>query len=101
MDYEEMLAGLIRDRVAHAEAERLDVQLWALVSGGQRAEARVRRHPVGLELAVTIDGVMASSSIFRNREIPLLEATSIRIREAMEATGWVVAGPAAAPPAEP
>ena len=50
------LNQLAHQRQGEIDAARIELTLWTLVKDAQRAEARTRRHPVGLELVVTIDG---------------------------------------------
>ena len=53
------------------------LMLWTRVKGPQRAVARTRRHPVGLELMVTIDGEQFWAQTFSPELVePLMESTA-------------------------
>lgn len=92
--YDEFLQRLAREHAAEVEADRLELRLWALVRGEQRAEARTRRHPAGLELVVTIDGEVEWSQAFSPALVDqLLESAAEAQRRVLLSQGWQPAGP--------
>ncbi len=92
MDYVDLLATLARHAAA-VDADHLELRLWAVVRGTQRAEARTRRHPLGIELVVIVDGDLSTSKAYRPVDVQQLEATASALRQAFEADGWLEAGP--------
>jgi hypothetical protein len=95
VDYYALLAELARQRQGGVEAAQLEIILWALVRGAQRVEARTRRHPVGIELLVTVDGELSSACAFKPADTDAMEATAATVRIAFEQDGWIEPGPRA------
>jgi hypothetical protein len=93
VSYDDYLDDLERQRAGEVAADRLDLRLWALVKGEQRAEARTRRHPLGLELVVTVDGDLLTAEVFRPAEVDRIETVAERHRLAFERDGWTLPGP--------
>jgi hypothetical protein len=60
MSYDELLAELVCQYAAEVDADTRELRLWTLARGTQRAEARTRRHLVGIELVVLIDGEISA-----------------------------------------
>jgi hypothetical protein len=84
---------LIEQLAREHRGERDELVLWVLVKDHQRAEARTRRHPLGIELVVTVDGEQTTSAVFEPETRHLLGATAQTIRLAMAVEGWQPAGP--------
>jgi hypothetical protein len=91
--YDDVIDELARARQGELDPARKELALWSLLKGQQRAEARTRRHTIGLELIVSIDGDVRHSLAFRPAELELLKASSETLRLSFEADGWEAAGP--------
>ena len=90
------LNQLAHQRQGEIDAARIELTLWTLVKDAQRAEARTRRHPVGLELVVTIDGELIWSQAFAPQLVePLLESAAKAQQRVLIADGWHAVGPQA------
>ena len=76
-----------------SEVDKLELCLWELVRGSQRAEARTRRHVTGIELLILVDGEVSSASPFRTADVAVMEATVANVRHCLREDGWVDAGP--------
>jgi hypothetical protein len=92
-DYDGFLDDLARRQAGEVAAAALDLRLWALVKDGQRAEARTRRHPAGIELVVMVDGDLHAAEAFTPAAVEGVEAAAERYRLAFLADGWNEAGP--------
>jgi hypothetical protein len=98
MSYDDLIDRLAQQQRGEAAAEAVALRLWALVRGAQRAEARTRRHPGGLELVVSIDGELHWSQVYTPALVPtLLESAADAQRAALMSQGWQDAGPREAP----
>jgi hypothetical protein len=88
MSYDELLAELVCQYAAEVDADTRELRLWTLARGTQRAEARTRRHLVGIELVVLIDGEISAAAAFKPRDLAVLESSSEAMRRALETDGW-------------
>ena len=87
--YDDLIGELGRQRRGDVEAARVELTLWALVKDAKRAEARMRRHPVGLELVVTVDGVAYWSQAYAPQVVEtLLESAAAAQQNVFLADGW-------------
>jgi hypothetical protein len=93
MDYDKLFEALASQLPGEADGDGLELSLWALVRGPRRAEARTRKHLLGVELVILIDGEVSTSQAFRPQDVELLDSTSVSVRRAFEADGWSEAGP--------
>jgi hypothetical protein len=93
MDYDKLFEALASQLPGEADADGLELSLWALVRGPRRAEARTRKHLLGVELVILVDGEVSTSQVFRPQDVELLDSTSVSVRRAFEADGWSEAGP--------
>jgi hypothetical protein len=60
-----------------------------MVKDAKRAEARTRKHPVGLELVVTIDGVLEWSQAFAPQMVETpLESAAVAQQNVFLSDGW-------------
>ena len=92
--YDDLINQLARQHQGEVEAAKIELTLWTLVKGPQRAEARTRRHPVGLELVVSIDGELHWSQTFAPQLVEtLLESAAAAQQNVLLADGWQPAGP--------
>ncbi len=92
--YDDLINNLARQRQGEVDAARIELTLWTLVKDAQRAEARTRRHPVGVELVVTIDGELLWSQAFAPQLVePLLESRRGLSRECCSLTAGNRQGP--------
>jgi hypothetical protein len=90
--YDDLITNLAHQD--QTDAPRIEVTLWALVKDSHRAEARARRHPVGLELVVTVDGELEWSQAFAPQVVEtLLESAATSQQKVFLANGWHPAGP--------
>ena len=95
-NYDDLITQLARQHQGEVEAAKIELTLWTLVKGPQRAEARTRRHPVGLELVVSIDGDLHWSQAFAPQLVEtLLESAATAQQNVLLADGWQPAGPQA------
>ena len=94
-EYYDLLDDLARQHVGEIEAGRLELHLWVLAKGHQRAVARTRRRPAGIELIVVVDGDLHAAEAFTPAAVEGLDAAATRYRDALLADGWTEAGPAA------
>ena len=93
-NYDDVINQLARQHQAEVEAAKIELTLWILVKGPQRAEAR-QAHPVGLELVV-IDGELHWSQTFAPQLVEtLLESAATAQQNVLLADGWQPAGPRA------
>ena len=94
--YDDLIKQLARQHQSEVEAATVELTLWTLVKGPQRAEARTKRHPVGIELVVTIDGELLWSQTFAPQLVEtLLESAASAQQKVLVADGWQPAGPQA------
>ena len=94
--YDDLINQLARQHQGELDAARIARTLWTLVKGPQRAEARTRRHPVGLELVVSLDGELQWSQTFAPHLVEtLLESAAAAHQNVLLADGWQQAGPQA------
>lgn len=92
-EYDAFLERLAREHAAEVDADKLELTLWALTRGTERAEARTRRHPRGIELVVTIDGELQGSWTFNAGQLDALEALEQQVHRSYLGDGWQDAGP--------
>ena len=85
--YDDLISNLARR--GEADTARIELTLWSLVKDARRVEARTRRHPVGLELVVTIDGELQWSQAFAPQMVEtLLESAASSQHKVFLADGW-------------
>ena len=95
-NYDELINQLTRQDQGEVDAAKIELTLWTMVRGPQLAEARTRRHPVGLELVVSIDGELHWSQAFAPQLVKtLLESAAAAQHTVLLADGWQPAGPQA------
>jgi hypothetical protein len=73
-DYDAFVADLARQQQGEIDAARLELTLWSMVRGDQRAEGRTRRHPAGIELVLLVDGKIVSTAAFGPFDSPRIGA---------------------------
>jgi hypothetical protein len=93
VDWDGFLEDLTKQQTADVEASRLELTVWSLIRGPQRAEARTRRHPAGIELVVTVDGLLHVTQAFTAKQLHDLDRMHQRLREEFIADGWYPTGP--------
>ena len=92
--YDDLISELGRQRRGEVEMARVELTLWALVKDAKRAEACTRRHPLGLELVVTVDGELHWSQAFTPQVVEtLLKSAATSQQKVFLADGWRPAGP--------
>ena len=93
-DYDYLINHLARQHQGDIEVASLELTLWTMVKGPRRAEARTKRHSVGLELTVTIDGELHWSQSFAPQLVEtLLESAATAQQRVLLADGWQPTGP--------
>jgi len=94
--YDDLVNHLANERQGEVDAARIEMTLWTLIKDAQRAEARTRRHPVGLELVVTIDGELIWSQAFAPQLVDkLLDSAATAQQKVLLSEGWQPARPKA------
>lgn len=92
-DWDAFVEELAKEHSAEVKANRLELTVWSLSRVSQRADARTRRHPVGIELAVTVDGLLYLTQAFAAKQLHDLDRMHQRLRDDFVADGWYPSGP--------
>jgi hypothetical protein len=61
---------------------------WRLEKGARRAACHVEPHPLGLELAIEVDGEIVRTEVARDRLAA--DGRAHALRSAFEARGWTL-----------